>query len=119
MQRSSDMSPISAVFMIVAVSPYIGMKFGLTPILILAPLLVLFGFNSYQFYLKRSKEKNISYIKALEEDLPDMSPIHFLFFFIIAAPIFLIFTGGNIISLAGIGVLYLIYSIYYYGFRGK
>jgi hypothetical protein len=119
MKRSSDMSPISAVFMIITVSPYIGMKFGLTPMLIFAPLLVLFGFSSYQFYLKRSKEKNISYIKALEEDLPDMSPIHFLFFFIIAIPIFLIFTGGNIISLAGIGLLYLIYFIYYYGFRSR
>jgi len=117
MKRDSDMTPISTVFMIIAVSPYIAMKFGITPILLLAPILVLFGFKSYQFYLKKANEKDISYLKALEEDLPDMSPIHFLFFFIIAAPIFLIFTGANIISLAGIGLLYFIYFIYYYGFK--
>jgi len=117
MKKENHMTPINAVFMIIAVSPYLSMKFGFAPILLMAPLLLLFSFKSYQFYLKKSKEKNISYLKVLEEDLPDMSPIHFLFFFIIAAPVILIFTGANLMSLTGIGILYLIYFVYYYGFK--
>ena len=119
MNKNSDMTPINIVFMLVASTPYIGMKFGYLPILVVAPLLLHFSNKSYHFYLKRAKEKKISYVEALEEDLPDMSPLHFLFFFLIAAPILLIITGGQIKALIGVGILYGIYFVYYYWFKPR
>ena len=74
---------------------------------------------SYQFYKNKAFEKNISYSEALENDLPDMSPIHFVFFMLIAAPIFLMITGGNLKNFIGIAIVWIIYTLYYYGFRQK
>ena len=119
MKTDTDMTPINVVFMIIAFSPYLHMRFGYISAFAIFPILIYFVFKSYKFYLQVSKEKNISYIEALEIDLPAMSPIHFLFFFFMAAPIFMIFTGGDMISLSGIGILYVIYFIYYYGFKNR
>jgi len=99
--------------MFIAIAPYIGMKFGHLSLLVLAPFILYFTFNTYTFY------KNISFPEALEDDLPNMSPIHFVFFILIAAPIFLLITGGNIEGLVGIAIIWTIYTIYYYGFRKK
>jgi len=115
----SFMTPISRFFMLIAISPYIGMKFGYLSLIVVAPFILYFVFNAYQFYKNKAFEKHISYIKALEDDLPNMSPIHFLLFFLIAAPIFLIITGGELKGLMGIALLWIIYTIYYYGFRKK
>ena len=117
--RDSFMTPISSLFMLIAITPYIGIRFGNLPLMLLSPLILYSVFNAYQFYKNRASEKNISYAKALEEDLPDMSPIHFVFFMLIAAPIFYMITGGNIKNFIGIVIVWTLYTIYYYGFREK
>ena len=113
------MTPVSSLFMLIAIAPYIGMKFGNLSLLAVAPFLLYSALNAYRFYKKKAFEKNILYTEALEEDLPNMSPIHFVFFLLIAAPIFLIITGGELKGLIGIAILWIIYTIYYYGFRNK
>ena len=118
-KRDSFMTPISTFFMLITATPYIGMKFGHLSLLLVSPFLLYSIFNSYQFYKNRASQKNISYTKALEEDLPDMSPIHFIFFLIITAPIILMITGYEIKNFIGIAIAWTIYAIYYYGFREK
>ena len=119
MKNDSFMTPISSLFMFIAIAPYIGMKFGHLSLLVLAPFILYFTFNAYTFYKNKTFERNISFPEALEDDLPNMSPIHFVFFILIAAPIFLLITGGNIEGLVGIAIIWTIYTIYYYGFRKK
>jgi len=113
------MTPISSLFMIIAVSPYIGMRFGHLSLILVAPFILYFVFNAYKFYKNKAFEKNIPFSEALENDLPNMSPMHFVLFILIAAPIFLLITGGNLEGLIGIALLWIIYTIYYYGFRNK
>ena len=117
--RDSFMTPISSLFMLIAATPYIGMRFGHLPLLLISPFLLYSIFYAYQFYKNRASEKDISYAKALEEDLPDMSPIHFVFFMLIAAPIFFIITGGDIKNFIGLVIVWALYTVYYYGFWGK
>ena len=105
--------------MLIAIAPYIGLKFGNISLLAMSTFIIYSIVNAYKFYQNRASQKNISYTKALEEDLPDMSPIHFIFFILIAAPIFLIITGGEAKALIGIAIVWIIYAIYYYGFKGK
>jgi len=105
--------------MLIAVSPYIGMRFGYQSLIVVAPFILYSVFNAYKFYTNKALKKNLTYIEALEDDLPNMSPIHFVLFFLIAAPIFLIITGGKLQGLMGIALLWIIYTIYYYGFRKK
>ena len=119
MKNDSFMTPISSLFMLIAIAPYIGMKFGNLSLLALAPFILYFSFNAYQFYKNKAFEKNITFSEALEDDLPNMSPIHFVFFLLIAAPIFLLITGGKFDGLVGIAIIWIIYTIYYYGFRKK
>ena len=108
--RDSFMTPISSLFMLIAITPYIGIRFGNLPLLLLSPLILYSVFNAYQFYKNRASEKNISYAKALKEDLPYMSPIHF---------IFLIITSRDIKNFIGVVVAWVLYTVYYYGFREK
>jgi len=115
----SFMSPVSSLIMLIATSPYIGMRYGSLPLVFLVPLILYFIQDAFKFYRKKSSERNTTFFEALEEDLPDMSPVHFVFFMLIAAPIFLFITGGRFQGLAGIAVLWVIYAIYYYGFRRK
>jgi len=120
MQNSNSfMNPISSLFMMIAMSPYIGMKFGHLSIILLTPFILYFIFMAYKFYKNKAFEKHITFTEALEDDLPNMSPIHFILFFLIASPIFLFITGGNLQELIGIALLWTIYTIYYYGFRKK
>ncbi len=115
--ENSFMTPISRLFMLIAVSPYIGIKFGNLSLLAVAPFLLYTALNAYRFYKNKAIERDITYAKALEEDLPDMSPIHFVFFLLIAAPIFMLITGGELKGFIGIAVLWVVYTAYYYGFR--
>ena len=117
--ENSFMTPISRLFMLIAIAPYIGLKFGNLSLLAMSTFVLYSIFNAYQFYKERASEKNISYVKALEEDLPDMSPIHFIFFMLIAAPLLLMIIGGEVQALVGVAMVWLIYAIYYYGFREK
>ena len=105
--------------MIIAVSPYIGMRFGHLSLILVTPFILYSVFNAYNFYKNKAFEKHITFFEALEDDLPNMSPMHFILFILIAAPIFLIITGGRFQGLIGIAVLWTIYSTYYYGFRKK
>jgi len=119
MKSNSFMTPVSTLFMLIAISPYIGMRFGHISLLILMPFIIYLTYNAYQFYKNKSFEKDISYAEALESDLPDMSPIHFVLFILIAAPIFLLITGGNFEAFLGIALIWIIYTVYYYGFKER
>jgi len=117
--NNSFMTPISSFFMIIAVSPYIGMRFGHISLILVAPFILHSVFNAYQFYKNKAFEERITFAEALEDDLPNMSPMHFVLFLIISAPVFLLITGGKFEGLIGIALLWTIYTIYYYGFRKK
>jgi len=56
---------------------------------------VFIGIYLYRFYTDLAFKENISFIEAIERDLPDMSPLHFVFFIFIATPVLLIFAGGD------------------------
>ena len=113
------MTPISTLFMVIVIAPYVGMRFGRLSIFFLSPLIAYTFFLGYRHYKKKAAKNRISYAEALEEDLPDMSPLHFVFFILLIFPLLLYISGGEMIALSGIAVLWLVYAIYYYGFRKK
>jgi len=118
-QDEPFLSPLHYLLMTILGIPHLSMKFGLIALVSMTPLTILFIFKSYQFYQKRAKRKNISYSEAIAEDLPDMSPVHIFLFLLISAPITLGFLSSAKGLFIGFGVIYLIYAVYYYGFRPK
>ena len=110
----SFINPISSIFMLLAFSPYVIMRYGYMFIFVLG---VFIGIYLYRFYTDLAFKENISFIEAIERDLPDMSPLHFVFFIFIATPVLLIFAGGDSRGLYGIALAWVIYTIYYYGFK--
>lgn len=113
------MTPINYIFMLVAISPLPLVRFGFAPLGVLIPVLLVLVLKAKQYYEKIADEKNILFVEALEEDLPDMSPVHFFFFGLIAFPVLYYAAGGNDKAFIGLAMLWLIYAIYYYGFRRK
>ena len=113
------MTPVSTLFMVIVIAPYVGMRFGRLSFFFLSPLIAYTLFLGYRHYKKKAAKNRISYAEVLEEDLPDMSPLHFVFFILLIFPLLLYISGGEMIALSGIAMLWLVYAIYYYGFRKK
>lgn len=113
------LSPLHYLLMSILCTPYLSLKFGLVVLVGMTPLTLIFIFQSYQFYKRRASQKNISYSKAISEDVPDMSPVHIFLFLLISAPLLLGFFSSSKAILIGFGLIYFIYTIYYYGFRAK
>ena len=118
-KEEPTLSPLHYLLMSIFGMPTLSLKFGLVALVGMTPLTILFIFQSYQFYQKRALDKNISYREAIAKDLPDMSPIHIFFFLLISAPITLGFFSSAKGIWIGFGLVYFIYSVYYYGFRPK
>ena len=99
------MTQVSTLFMLIAIAPYLGAKFGRVPVVILGPFILYRVFKAYQYYKNKARENNITYTKALESDLPDMSPIHYVLFMLIAAPIFGVILGADLKGFVGVAVV--------------
>ena len=118
-EKEPILSPLHYLLMSIVGTPILSLKFGLVALVGMTPMTSIFVFQSYQFYKRRASRKNISYSEAIAEDLPNMSPIHIFLFLLISAPLTLSVFGLLKGVWIGIGLIYLIYTIYYYGFRAK
>jgi len=123
MNNDVTITPIGVVFAIIAFSPYLYMKFGSAfgdLFIFLLPLFfIIIILSLYFHYRQRSIEHSSSFFIEVEKDLPDMSPVHTLLFFLISAPLWLFIIGGRLNLLWGIGGIYILYTIYYYGFKKR
>jgi len=123
MDNKITISPVGTVFMIIAFSPYLflryGYAFGYLFIFLLPIFLIIILYSLYIYYKKKSTKNSSSFLIEIEKDLPDMSPVHIFLFFLITAPVWLFVIQGNIELMWGIGALYFFHTIYYYGFRKK
>ena len=118
-EKEPTLSPLHYLLMSIVGIPILSLKFGLIALVGMTPMTMIFMFQSYQFYTRRALRKDISYVEAIAEDLPDMSPVHIFLFLLISAPLTLwVFGLVNGIWI-GIGLIYVMYTIYYYGFRPK
>ncbi len=113
------MTPVSTLFMVMVAAPYLWVRLGRLSSVVLLPVIAYTIVQGYRHYQKKADDNALSYADALEEDLPDMSPLHFLLFMLLAFPLLMFISGGEWIVLSGVAIAWLAYAVYYYGFRNQ
>jgi len=119
--KDSDITPVGFIFMIIAFSPFLYLKYGeafVDGFLFFLPIFfIVIVATLYLHYHKKSTENGSSFLAEIEKDLPDMSPIHIFFFLLVTTPIWCFIIACKQEYLYGMVVLFIVYSIYFYGFR--
>jgi len=114
---NSFLTPISTIFMLIFISPYLWLKFGEYATVIMILLLGISFFNLKKYYSKYLREHNITLKEAIENDLPDMSPVAYLLFALLIAPILIGILGVNIENFIFIVIVWIAYTVYYYFYK--
>ncbi len=117
--NNNNLSPINLLFLSIAAAPFIAVRVGDVFYLLAGVFILYILYYAYTYYKEKASKKNISFQEALDKDLPDMSPIHFIFFMLIAAPIFFMIFGTELKDFTGLAIVWIIYAVYYYGFKTK
>jgi hypothetical protein len=121
--KNSDMSPIGFIFFIITFSPFLylryGENFGKIFIFLLPIFFIVVVISLYLHYHKKSTKNSSSFFTEIEKDLPDMSPIHIFFFLLVTTPIWFFIIGGKLEYMYGMATLFILHTIYYYGFRKR
>jgi len=118
-----EITPVGIVFMIIAFSPYLFLRYGYAFwylfIFLLPIFLIVILYSLYIYYQKKSIQNSSSFLIEIEKDLPDMSPIHIFFFLLITTPIWLFIIGGKLEYMYGMATLFILHTIHYYGFKKR
>ena len=113
-QKNSNLTPIGFIFMIIAFSPYIALRAGPGFLYIIPFLIPIIVILLIFHYIDRVKQNDSSFLIEIKKDLPDMSPIHILFFFLLSFPLWLVLGLLKVELIYGVGFAYILYTIIYY-----